>query len=86
MEKKKAVQKKIEAAVDRGCGTMSWFKQIDKNQQHTVLPEHVELGLTSYEQAQDYAHYISMISSEYVPISVEGLPDRVQHALNKAIC
>ena len=51
-----------------------------------VLPEHKEKGLNSIEQAEDYAQHISSISREYIPLSAAVLPDRVQYALDNAVC
>ena len=38
------------------------------------------------EQAEDYAAHISAISRYYVPLTRAILPDRVQHALDHALC
>ena len=51
-----------------------------------TLPEHLDKGLTRLEQAEDYAQHIGKISREYVPLSSAVLPERLQHALDNAVC
>ena len=78
----------------RAKGTYAWLKEISKLGDHLSeapkseirLPEHVEAGLTDLEQCEDVAAFISKISREYSPLSVENLPDRVVNGLVNCPC
>ena len=75
-------------------GSNSWLSRLEfvldpdgcTRGETKILPEHRDLGLSRAQQAEDYAAHISAISREYVPLSRAKLPDRVQHALDHALC
>ena len=93
-EKRSSMKRRIDDAVSKSNGTAAWVKKVasiinpEEHQQRDVfvLPEHAEQGLTSFQQAQDYAAHISAISREYRPLSRATLPSRVLHALDNAVC
>ena len=94
VEKKVATSRKIDEAVAKSNGTAAWLKKVDLllhpdgngSRINPTLPEHKEQGLTTFEQAQDYANHISKISRDYTPLSRTSLPERVLHALDNAVC
>ena len=79
IEIKESNKKKINDEITNAKGTYAWLKKIaklsdrigDKAKVEIKLPEHIEKGLTEIEQCEDIAAFISRISREYHPLSVE---------------
>ena len=85
---------RIQKAVEDAGGNNSWLSRLESlldpdgcsTGDDGVLTDHRDQGLTRQEQAEAYARHISQISRDYVPLGVAQLPERVQHALDNAIC
>ena len=80
--------------VTKAAGSHAWLRKIkqlsdtlEKSDKTEIrLPEHVERGWSKEQQCNDIATFISKISREYQPLSLERLPQRVVDALESAAC
>ena len=79
VEIRECTRKRIDEAVQDGGGACSWLSRLENlldpdgcsSKDGGVLSEHREAGLTRQQQADDYAQFISRISRDYVPLTVE---------------
>ena len=80
--------------VTKAAGSNAWLRKIkqlsdplgESDKTEIRLPEHVERGWSMEQQCNDIATFISKISREYQPLSLERLPQRVVDALESAAC